>query len=511
MIKRFGMLAFTVLGVATLIGGVLGNQTKEEHPFSRFYTYTQLLHTLQRYAASTDDPENWVYASIRAMLTSLDPHSYFLTPEEYRAMQRRQQGRFSGLGIMVSKRDDRIIVVSPIEGTPAYRLGIRAGDVIIRVDSKSIEGLTIDQVVDLLRGPEGSKVTVTIQRVGVEKLLEFTITREVIPETSVRYATLLPGKVAYVRITEFNRTTAEELHDKLSELLPSEPSCLLLDLRGNPGGLLDQAVAVADLFLREGAMVVYTKGRAEGTYQEYRAPGMYEPLDLPTMVLVDQGSASASEIVAGALQDHDRALIIGTPTFGKGLVQSVFELHHQAALALTTAHYYTPSGRSIQRPYQNIYTYVHHRNGKGLRDVVYRTDHGREVFGGGGIHPDILLKEIQYPQVIQQLLAHGSFFNFSYHYASDHIIEKDFQVTQDVINAFIQFIKEKEILEDEEALRKEENRPFLNYFLKRELLTAEYGLETGNQAVLLEDQQIKKALDYREQAEALWKTYSGSS
>ncbi len=504
-----------ILVVATMMGAVLGPRvTQPKEASGAFGPYTGLLSAASEWYAEEVPLDRMVYHSIRSMLIHLDPHSYFLTPDEYHVMMQRQRGRFSGLGIMVSKRDGKIMVISPIEGTPAYRLGIRAGDIITQVEDTVTEGLTIDEVVDLLRGPEGSKVTITIRRDTVDEPLVFSVVREVIPETSVRYAHMLKDGIGYVRISEFNRTTAEELGDKLKVLADEGMVGLILDLRGNPGGVLEQSVEVADFFLKPNQMVVYTKGRTPQSYQEFKAPGKYTTYGIPLVVLVDAGSASASEIVAGALQDHDRALIAGTDTFGKGLVQSVYELHNKAALALTTAKYFTPSGRCIQRPYDDLFKYYRHDKADLNQLEHFSTDHKRTVYGGGGIHPDVILESQPLPPFQQKLLARGTYFNFSLDYVKDHSVPRDFRPDAPVLDLFRNYLVEQGIATGDEfdtALAKEENQTFTNFFLRREILSAGYGMEHGYRSVIMEDRQVSEALNHFDEAMKLWNIYSNSS
>lgn len=300
------------------------------------------------YVESVDDRQ-LIENAIRGMLEGLDPHSSYLDKEHYTELQEGTSGEFGGLGIEVGMEDGFVKVISPIDDTPAQRAGIKAGDLIIRLDDKSVKGMMLNDAVKLMRGKPGSDIILTVVRVGEDKPIKITITRDIISVRSVRGKTLEPG-FGYIRISNFQNNTAEDLRKLLEELKQENNnglSGLILDLRNNPGGILNAAVGVSDLFLDSG-LIVYTEGRIKDSKLTFNAKPMDMIKDAPIIVLVNGGSASASEIVAGALQDHDRAIIMGEQTFGKGSVQTILPMNDEAALKLTTARYYTPSGRSIQ-------------------------------------------------------------------------------------------------------------------------------------------------------------------
>jgi carboxyl-terminal processing protease len=479
----------------------------EHHPFQQ---YTEVLEKVQAWYPGEIKGDELVYSSIDGMLDMLDPHSNFLDPKAYHSMQQRQVGRFSGLGIIVGMRNEKVTIISPIEGTPAYRLGIRAGDIIAAIDGKTTENMNIDDVVDLLRGPQGSEVTIGIRRLGVADPLPFTIKREVIPETSVRYGFMLDKETGYIRVTDFNRTTAQELGDQLSDLKGKGMARLVLDLRDNPGGVMEQAVEVADQFLKAGQMVVFTRGRDPSSFQEYRTPSKRPRLEIPVVILVNQGSASASEIVAGALQDHDRAVIAGETTFGKGLVQSVYELSLSTALALTTARYYTPSGRCIQRDYSNLTDYYRGVNGA-AKSEEFKTDAGRKVYGGGGIAPDYIIKGTEVPLRQWQLQWTGAYFNFAVDYAGKAPVDpKAFAVDDALADQFTAYlVKENQLTpEDAKEIRKSEAEArVMRFLLKREILSAKFGMTQGYQSVIKDDEQLSQALAHFDQASDLARAY----
>lgn len=312
--------------------------------------FTDVMAIIKKSYVDEVDTKKLIYGAINGMLSSLDPHSSFMPPETYKEMKIDTKGAFGGLGIEISIKDGILTVISPIEDTPAFKAGIKAGDQILKIDDKFTKDLNINEAVKRMRGPKGTKVVLTIMRESFEKPQEFTLVRDIIQVKSVR-SHLLNGGYGYVRITQFQEKTDEDLSKALKsfrEENKSDLKGLILDLRNDPGGLLDQAVRVAEHFIPEGRMVVYTEGREKDSKMQFTSrKGSKEP-DYPIVVLINGGSASASEIVAGALQDHKRAIIMGTQSFGKGSVQTIIPLSDDSGLRLTTARYYTPKGRSIQ-------------------------------------------------------------------------------------------------------------------------------------------------------------------
>jgi carboxyl-terminal processing protease len=309
--------------------------------------FTEVLRKIQDDYVEAQDPQKLIYGAIRGMVRSLDPHSSFLTEEEHRELMMETRGSFTGIGIEITIKDEVLTVVSPIEGTPAYEAGVMAGDKIVGIEDESTKDMSMMDAVKKIRGPKGTKVKLTVVREGEEKPLEFVITRDVIPLRTVRHHLLRPG-IGYVRVSNFRSNSADDLMDALNELeKPGELKGLILDLRNNPGGLLQQAVEVSDIFMDSGLIVV-TKGRDSSQDIRASAHKNKKSRKYPIVVLINGGSASASEIVAGALQDNKRALILGTRSFGKGSVQTILPLSDGSGLRLTTARYYTPSGKSIQ-------------------------------------------------------------------------------------------------------------------------------------------------------------------
>lgn len=342
-----------LLGVSLTIGqGVLAEREDSRQtplPLDELRTFTEVFGKIKSdYVESTED-SSLLENAIRGMLTGLDPHSTYLDPEAYKELQVGTSGEFGGLGIEVGMEDGFVKVISPIDDTPAQRAGMKAGDLIIRIDDTPVKGLTLNESVKLMRGKPGSKIILTVVRDGEDKPLKVKITRAVIKVNSVKSRMLDPG-FGYVRITQFQSNTGENLINKISDLKRENDGNLkglVLDLRNNPGGVLNAAVAVSDAFLEDG-LIVYTEGRINDSEMKFKATPTDIMKDAPIVVLVNGGSASASEIVAGALQDHKRAIIMGDTTFGKGSVQTILPMHNGAALKLTTARYFTPNGRSIQ-------------------------------------------------------------------------------------------------------------------------------------------------------------------
>ncbi len=352
--SRQKSLVVGVFSGVIIVGGVLfgGHGLERVSAVSRdtyegLEAFTNVLAIVQKNYVEEVGPQKLIDGAINGMLNSLDPHSAYLTPDLYKELQVDTEGSFGGLGIEITVRDGVLTVVSPIEDTPAYRAGVKSGDQIIKIEGELTKDMSLVEAVKKMRGPKGSKIVISVRREGVNKLIDFPLVREVIRVQSVKSKTLEKG-YGYVRLVQFQDRTGADLEAALTKLIQENGKLegLVLDLRNNPGGLLSQAVKVSDTFLDSG-LVVYTEGRLDNQKQKYFAhPGGYT--DVPLVVLVNGGSASASEIVAGALQDHGRAVILGTQTFGKGSVQTILPLENGAALRLTTALYYTPNGRSIQ-------------------------------------------------------------------------------------------------------------------------------------------------------------------
>ena len=516
----FSLTLLVALVAATLAGGFYGNRLfgapMQNDLHKRLKEYTDLLSAVTANSADDIGSDKFVYSSIDGMLRTLDPHTSFLEPKEYSDMQDRQKGTFYGLGILVTKRNDQVTVITPLEGTPAARLGIRAGDVISEVEGTPTGELPLDEVVKKLKGPKGTTVHIKILRVGIKEAIPLTIVRASIPTNSISNVLMLRPGVGYIRIKDFTSTTVRELDEAVDKLKEQGMQRLVLDLRQNPGGLLDAAVGVADHFLEKGQMIVYTKGRTADSAQDYVAPGKHERVSGPLVVLVNRGSASASEIVAGAIQDHDRGLVVGETSWGKGLVQSVYTLQYGAGLALTTSKYYTPSGRNIQRDYSSFYDYYvadDSEEGAANSEVPlsqrqqFKTDTGRIVYGGGGITPDVMIKPPQLSRTTQILEVRSAIFNYAVDYAAKHPdLTKDVQVTPQMIDEFARAAADQEIATVADvyaALEKPADKKYIERALKAEIVAAKYGLDASYPYRLQGDTQVEKALDVFPEAQKL--------
>src|SRR5439155_6738831 len=371
---------------------------------SQLNLFSQVLYLVQNNYVDVPDNEKLIKGAIDGMLKTLDPHTVYVPEQRAQRMDEEFQGEYSGIGIQFEIRDGAIVVISPLEGTPAYRLGIGPGDRITEVDDKPLpKNITNDDVFKLLRGPTGSMVKVTIERQDVADPLKFSIERAKIPIESIPYAYMMRPGVGYVRIIRFSQTTGEELEKSLTALRSQGMKSLMLDLRSNSGGLLSQAVETLDQLVPSNKLLVYTRGRIPSSNADYKSSERKKFLEGPLVVLIDHGSASASEIVSGAIQDLDRGLVVGTNSFGKGLVQNQLKLSNGSKLLLTIAHYYTPSGRLIQRDYTKYSDRAEYQEEAYKVDVPsdsvlatlpkFKTSGGRTVYGGGGIYPDVIVKD----------------------------------------------------------------------------------------------------------------------
>ena len=516
----FSLTLLVALVGATLAGGFYGNRLfgapMQDDLHKRLKEYTDLLSAVTANSAEDIGSDKFVYSSIDGMLRTLDPHTSFLEPKEYSDMQDRQKGTFYGLGILVTKRNDQVTVITPLEGTPAARLGIRAGDVISEVEGTPTDELPLDDVVKKLKGPKGTTVHIKIMRVGIKEAIPLTIVRAAIPTNSISNVLMIKPGVGYIRIKDFTSTTVRELDEAVEKLKEQGMQRLVLDLRQNPGGLLDAAVGVADHFLAKGQMIVYTKGRTADSAQDYVAPGKHDHLDVPLVVLVNRGSASASEIVAGAIQDHDRGLVVGETSWGKGLVQSVYTLQYGAGLALTTSKYYTPSGRNIQRDYSSFYDYyvaddseegAANAEGPLSQRQQFKTDTGRVVYGGGGITPDVMIKPPQLSRTTQILVERSAIFNDAVDYAAKHPdLTKDVQVTPQMIDELARAAADQEIAtvaDVRAAMEKPADKNYIERAVKAEIVAAKFGLDASYPYRLQGDTQVEKALEVFPDAQKL--------
>ncbi len=546
---------------ATLQGVVYGpqlaqanpqiNSTPAETPSARhsiaFYTkkMAEIAYQIHSRYMEDIDPESLINAGIEGMLSNLDPYSVVLRPKSYESLMEQTHGKYEGVGMQIDLRDNRVTIVAPMEGTPAWRMGFRAGDKIMKIDTVSTEGMKTDEAANLMRGPAGSKVKLTIQRPGMDYELEYDVERAVIELNSVRYYGMIEPGVGYVRIDKFSETTTDELSKAINDMKTNHGmKSLVFDLRSNGGGLLDQAISVANLFLPRNSLVVYTQGKFPTSRKQYFTENEALMADGELVVLVNGGTASASEIVAGAIQDYDRGAIVGTTTFGKGLVQQVFGGQNgEAALKLTTAKYYIPSGRCIQKPEHSKKQFEAMADDEvdlkaGTEESVnpeetFKTAGGRTVYGGGGVIPDLKVEEEMWKPIEYNLVRKNMFFEFAIDYTTKaKNLPKDFVVTDEMVEAFRQYIKDKKFdyktaleldLEKFEETAKEmkksdvfasdlkamrdaiarektkdfdESLPYIKQSIKREILRKEYG-EKGiyEMITLKEDPHVRQAME----------------
>src|SRR5947209_5942410 len=415
--RRGLVVVVAVLLVSAVLGGIYGPNVRATTASADDYQtavrdFTKVLNFVQNNYADNIDIDRAVYqGAIPGMLRMLDPHSSFFDAKQFSLLREDQRGKYYGVGMIVAPRENHTVVMAPYAGAPAYNAGIRPGDVIVKVDDKSTDGLTTTEVADMLKGPKGTVVKITVSREGYAEQLVFTVTRDEIPRHSVDIAFMLKPGVGYIRLSGFNETTDREIADSLRQLNASSLDGLILDMRNNPGGLLNEAVAVGDMFLDKNQLIVSHHGRSSPRRRYYAVRGN-QGVTVPLVILVNNNSASATEIVSGAVQDHDRGLIVGETTFGKGLVQTVTPLSENTGLALTTARYYTPSGRLIQRDYKSVSLYEYHYERKVPEHPteIKLTDSGRQVTGGGGITPDIVVASPKYTKFAQELFRGDVFY-----------------------------------------------------------------------------------------------------
>jgi carboxyl-terminal processing protease len=532
------VVAIGVVAMASLLGGyyesrspVRATASNSDITESLKQGFEEALTTVRENYASPSDLQDLGKNSIQGMLHQLDPHSSFFTKEEFDELQTEQKSRIYGIGVTIVKRYDRVYIISAIPETPAHRARLRYGDAIVAIDGQNVEEWSSEQVMHRVRGELGQPVGITVERPGTATPITVQIRRDEVKLPSVRVAFMIgQSSTGYIALSSFSGKTDEEMTAALKALKHEGMRSLVLDFRGNPGGLLDQAILLAKKFLGGGQKILEVRGR-ENQFQEriFQVEDNNDPETMPVVILINRHTASASEVVAGALQDHDRALIVGENSFGKGLVQSVQRVWGGAGLTLTTARYYTPTGRSIQRNYSDVsfYDYYLNRAGdkgalqSGTRGDPVLTDLGRAVYGGGGITPDVEIKSPESGPIRGRLFF--GVFDFARqlvsgqisglreywipetHYVRSRISPDDvdrYPVNDKVIAAFRQHISTRPHFRvtDEQFST---NLPIIRTWLKREIITAAFGPEAGEQVYLADDLQMRKAIESLPEAQRL--------
>jgi carboxyl-terminal processing protease len=504
-LRRRCAAAAGFLALCLPFGLPAGSQSPDDDINASLKKFTDVYHAVESNFADKVDPDQALYhGAIPAMLRTLDPHSSFWDPRAYELLREEQVGHYYGVGMYIFAPEGKVIVSYPFKGSPAFRAGIHAGDQIVSVNDKNTEKADIGTVSGLLKGPRGTKASILIRRPGVPELVPFTIIRDEVPRDSVKTSFWIRPGIALLKIDSFNENTSKEVEQHLARLDEKKIEGLILDLRGNPGGILQEAAAVADRFLHKGQVIVTHHGRTSQEQKFFVRRGEHGP-EYPIVVLVDRGSASASEILSGALQDHDRAWVLGENTFGKGLVQAPYQLTGNTALLLTIAKYYTPSGRLIQRDYahRSFYEYYSRRHGKNNDQDMHKTDSGRIVYGGDGITPDEKWEASKLTKLEGQLIGSLSFFFYTSDYFGQHTapIAKDWTPAPEVIDEFRGFAAKRGVkIADADFQR---DRDWIAERLREEFYITAFSKDDSERLAMDNDPEIRKGVDALPQSKAL--------
>ena len=501
-----------VLMVSTVLGGLFGGQVRatttkgEDDVDNSLKLFSNLLGLVEENYATDVDSDKAVYGAIDGMLRTLDPHSKFFDPKAFSSLREDQRGKYYGLGITVTTRFGKVTVVSPpFLGSPAEKVGLRVGDVISHVNGEATQGMELNEVVSKLKGPRGTPVKIRIVRPGTEEPIEMSVIRDEIAKFTISNAFVLRPRVGYIKLDSFAETTGAELRDALRKLDYKNLDGLVFDLRNSPGGLLQEAIEVCETFLDKGQMIVETRGRTRGSNKPYASQKLNVDNHFPLVVLINAQSASASEIVAGAIQDHDRGLIVGQTSFGKGLVQSVYPLSKNAGLALTTQKWYTPSGRLIQRDYSQIsqFDYYNHREATPTKhDDIKHSDIGRVVYGGGGITPDYMVEEPKSNSFQTLMVGHFAFYTFVRDFlAKNPPVELSFQASDALLGEFQQHLTKRGIQFTEKDFQ--DNKDYLKRLIRYEVVYNRFGVSEAARVLLDGDPQVLKAIDLIPEAKDL--------
>jgi len=540
--SRYIVLAVLGLG---LIGGA-SVTSASKNVYNNLRTYNQILANVYDKYVDEVDSKDLIYSSIEGLMQSLDPHSAFLEKKEYSDLMEETQGRYGGVGISIDIRDEWLTVVSPIEGTPAFRLGLRAGDRIVAIEGESTKGITTAEAAKKLRGPKGTTVNITVARKGEHQPFEFEIERDVIEIKSVLWHGIVRDDIGYVKLVRFSEDSGQEVEEALTDLVAQGARGIVFDLRWNHGGLLTQAVAVSDKFLERGSLISYTQGRQRRDRSEFHAserPAL--PGEIPLVVLVNEGTASASEIVAGALQDGGRAVIMGKLTYGKGLVQTLIPLDGDASLKLTTAKWYTPAGRCIQKEYEEGAALAE-ADEDAVEPVLPEVEGTEKKGFTGGIEPDIIVESELLSRYAVELEQGNHFFRFGVDYtAANPDVPLEWRADDAILEQFRAYLQGQEfdyetaaefelkrlrdvatdaefddetiaalaVLEErvgfEQTKDFDKDRDYLVYAIEREILAKVHGTEGRYKAQLRIDTQAQAAIDLLLDAEAYESALAG--
>lgn len=520
-----------IIFISILVGIYLGLQLNNFIPSKQNLQIKKLENVLkytENFYIDTLKREKLVEDAIRGMLSNLDPHTVYITPTEQLASEEEFRGYFEGIGIEFQILKDTVVVVSPITGGPSELVGIMSGDRIIQINGKSCVGFTNEQVIKTLRGKKGTKVEIAVYRPSLKKIINFKITRDTINLYSVDASLMYDKEIGYINLTRFAETSTDEMLNALKKLTSLGMKKLVLDLRNNPGGFLEQAYQIADLFIDDNKMIVYTKGRIKEFDEVYKAQKTYPYEKIPLIILVNKGSASASEIVAGAVQDWDRGLIVGETTFGKGLVQRQILLPDKSAVRITIAKYYTPSGRAIQRDYKDKKKYyedilvrdeldtnnLNHDAEKNNSKEIFNTKNGRKVYGGNGITPDIIVENRKDSEFSIELRKNNIYYLYVRNYMDKYgealrkkylnnlpKFLKEFNFSENDMRDFIKYALSQKIKYNSADYEKDKNiiKIRLKAFVARELFKDEGWYST----LLQKDRQFQNAIQHFSEAESL--------
>ena len=516
----------SVVVLCALAGGVFGRAalSAQDQITEQYKVLAAAVSVIEEQHVGDVESDQLIYSALNGLMQTLDPHSNFMDPKSYAQTRERQEGRYYGVGLSIRVINGDIVVANVIEKAPAHNAGLRRGDILARIANEDTKGWTTEQAAAKLKGPKGTRVSISVRREGYEQALPFEVSRDEVHMPTVTAALMMDAATGYVKLDTFGENTDREMGAAIDSLVAQGMKRLVFDLRGNPGGALDQAILVANRFLPRGAMIVYTRGRVENSAQDYRAQRAPQ-LQMPMITLVDRSSASASEIVAGALQDHDRSLIVGETTFGKALVQSVYRVSQGAGAAITTARYFTPSGRLIQRPWDSSFDeYLTYTSRAQNTDATHRpedlkyTDAGRKVYSGGGIDPD---RRFEGPidgfnptRFTRTLLARELFATYARRFTREgdrraparttapmRDLAEDFTVSDAMVTEFEALVRESPVRFDRAAWASDLD--FIKATLQKEIDTDLFGVEAAYRNLTRRDPQMNFAVTLFGEAQQL--------